>query len=62
MFKVAVIAKKSIAFVNIPLQLHHKIRDGIRYPFPNSNAATAEVWEWISNFIPYLTGRVITNP
>ena len=30
------------------------------YPFPNFNSATetVEVWEWISNFIPDLTGCV----
>ena len=27
----------------------------ITYPFPNFNGTTVEVWEWISNFIPYFT-------
>ena len=34
--------------------------DEIIYPFPNFNGFTIEVWEWISNFILNLTGRVIT--
>ena len=28
----------------------------ITYPFPNFNGTTVEVWEWISNLIPYFTG------
>ena len=39
-----------------------KIWDEITYPFLNFNGATVEVWEWISNFIPLITGRVITYP
>ena len=38
---------------------HHmpsKVRDGISYPFPNTNDCTVEVWEWISNFIPLYDG------
>ena len=35
--------------------------DGITYPFLNLNAATVEVYEWISNFIPHITGHVITG-
>ena len=27
----------------------------ITYPFPNFNGAAVEVWECISNFIPYFT-------
>ena len=34
----------------------------ITYPFLNFNGATDEVQEWISNPIPYFTGRVITYP
>ena len=30
-----------------------KVWDEITYPFPNFNGRTIEVWEWISNFIPY---------
>ena len=36
--------------------------DEIPYPFPNFNGVTVEVWEWISNFMPYFTGHVITYP
>ena len=36
--------------------------DEIIFPFPNFNGATVEVWEWINNFIPHFTGRVITYP
>ena len=39
-----------------------KIWDEITYPFLNFNGATVEVKEWISNFIPHLTGHVITYP
>ena len=41
---------------------HYKVWDEITYPFPNFNGATVEVWKWISNFIPNLTGPVITYP
>ena len=34
--------------------------DEITYSFPKFNGATVEVWEWISNFIPHFTGRMIT--
>ena len=33
--------------------IHYEIYDEIAYLFPNFNAATVEVWEWISNFIPH---------
>ena len=32
------------------------------YPFRNFDGAAVEVWEWISNFIPYFTANVITYP
>ena len=32
--------------------IHYDMWDEITYPFPNSNGATVEVWEWISYFIP----------
>ena len=32
------------------------------YPFLNFNDATVEVWEWISNFIPYFLIDAIINP
>ena len=41
---------------------HYKMWDEITYPFPNFNGVTIEVWEWISNFIPHITGHVITYP
>ena len=31
----------------------------ITYPFPNTNGATVEVWEWIINFIPHFKMRCI---
>ena len=34
--------------------------DEITYPFPNFNGATIEIWEWLSNFIPYFTVHMIT--
>ena len=34
--------------------IHHNVQDEIIYPFPNSNGATVEVWEWIINFIQRL--------
>ena len=36
-----------------------KVWDEITYPFPNSNGGTAEVWEWICNFIPNFIMDVI---
>ena len=36
--------------------------DEITYPFLNFNGATVEVWEWISNLIPYVTVRMIIYP
>ena len=34
--------------------------DEFTYPFTNFNGANAEVWEWISHFIPHLVMDVIT--
>ena len=42
--------------------MHYKVWDDITYPFPNFNGCTVEVWERISNFIPHLTGCMITYP
>ena len=42
--------------------IHYKMWDEITNPFTHFNGATVEVWEWISNFIPHYTGRVITYP
>ena len=40
--------------------IHYKVWNEINYPSSNFNGATVEVWEWINNFIPHFTGRVIT--
>ena len=42
--------------------IHLKVWDEIVDPFPNFNGATIEVWEWMHNFIPHFTGRMITCP
>ena len=39
---------------------NYKVLCEITYPFPNFNGTTVEVWEWISNFIPYFIGHVFT--
>ena len=39
-----------------------KVWHEITYPFSNFNSAIIEVWEWISNHIPYFSGHVITYP
>ena len=36
-----------------------KLWDEITYAFPNLNGCTVEVWEWISNIIPYFIMDVI---
>ena len=33
-----------------------KVWDEITYPFPNFNGESVELWVWISNFIPHLSG------
>ena len=40
--------------------IHHKVWHEITYPFPYFNAATVDVWEGISNFIPHFTDHEIT--
>ena len=40
----------------------YKVWDQITYSLPNFNGCSVDVWEWISNFIPHLTGYVITYP
>ena len=42
--------------------IHYEVWDEVTYQFPDFNGATVEVWESISNFIPHLSGRVITYP
>ena len=37
-----------------------KVRDEITCPFPNSNGATVEVWEWVNYFISIFITDVIT--
>ena len=39
--------------------IHHKVRGEITYPFQTS---TVEVWEWMINSLPQVTGQVITYP
>ena len=34
----------------------------ITFSIPNCNGCTVKIWEWISNFIPYFTGHVVTYP
>ena len=41
---------------------HYKTWDEIIYPLPNFNGTAVDVWEWKSNFIPHLTGHVVTCP
>ena len=42
--------------------MHYKVWDEITYPLPNFNCCTADIWEWVSNFIPHFTGHVTTYP
>ena len=42
--------------------IHYKIWDEITNPVANFNDVAIEVWEWISNFVPYFTGHAITYP
>ena len=46
----------------IGMYIHYKVWVEITYPFPNSNGATVEVWEWTSHFIPHFTRCAITYP
>ena len=41
------------------MDTHFKVWDEFIYPFPNVNGAIIEIWEWIGNIIPQLTGYVI---
>ena len=38
-----------------------KVWDEIIYPFPIFNGVTAEVWEWIRNFVPHFKMGVINR-
>ena len=42
--------------------MHRKVCIEITYPFPNFNAYSADVWEWISNFMLQYMMCVITYP
>ena len=54
------------ALIQIPAwrsnYMQYKVWDEITDRFPNFNEAAIGVWEWISNFIPHLTGNAITYP
>ena len=39
-----------------------EVWDEITHPFPNFNRYIAEVWKWISNFIPHFIMDVIIYP
>ena len=45
-----------------PVFIHYKVWDNITYLFPNVSGEAADVWEWISNSNPHITGHVITHP
>ena len=36
--------------------IHYKVQDEITCQFPNFNGGAVEVWEWVSDFIPYFSG------
>ena len=40
----------------------YKIWNEITYAFINVNDVSADVWEWIDNFISHIIGNVITYP
>ena len=42
-----------------PFRIHYEKWDEISYLFTHCNGCAVEVWEWISNLIPHLTGHVI---
>ena len=46
--------------ISNPIQF--EVWDEIAYPLPNFNSAGVEVCDGISNFIPHLTGHLITYP
>ena len=50
------------SFTWIGNYIHNEEWDEIIYPFPNFKGTIIEVWEWINDFIPLLTGHVITYP
>ena len=40
---------------------HYEMYDEITYRFPNFNGVGAEVFEWMSNYIPHVAWRMITQ-
>ena len=38
---------------NMYIHMVSKMWDEITYPVPSFNAATVEIWEWVSYFIPH---------
>ena len=61
---IPVIPVYSQGFILIPAwisnHIHQDVWDEITYPLTNFHCATVEVWEWISFFISYFNGPVIT--
>ena len=57
---------KSVIISAIPAwvsnYIDYEVWGEITYPFLNVNGAAVEVWEWLSNFFPHFTGRVIPYP
>ena len=49
-------------FLWISIHMSSKVYDEITYQFLNFNGCTIDVYEWISNFIPYFIMDVITYP
>ena len=49
----------SLILARINICIHYKAWNYITYPFPNFNGPSAEVWEWISNFILHFAGHLI---
>ena len=42
--------------------INYKVWGEITYLFPNFNASSVEIYDWISDFIPPFIGHVITYP
>ena len=51
-----------VPFINMFQLKSQKVWNEIIYLFPNFNGATVEIWEWIRNFISYITENVIAYP
>ena len=70
-YRLACRTRRMNNFINILLTLipvwignciQYKVREEITYIFLNFIGTVAEVWQWKVNFIPHLTGYVITYP